>query len=322
MSNTYAVGRPSAKKWPEMVDVFQHPEFVIKISKVQPLTDSNQVRDMLEVYRGLRQAACNSPRERNLQTHTMTEATVFCPDPEGMTKNLQVSILRTAVFALVIGQNTIGPAAVSGTITHSDTGLVFGNIESRVWDEMPPTKREPWPGVRIYYPIQGNKNQRTLSVRSRGETLDNWDTLWFRYLLGLVALGLRGREAEPAEQLETTMKPQLARVRFLVVSHASVTPSVGDVQDALRLLTVVIKKYGAKEMELNLMTSQHEVLGVGFWDRLSNIQNATAMGNLDSTSEVIISSPGGKNETIATEYDIWLLLSPLSANPNSILEVL
>ena len=95
----------------------------------------------------------------------------------------QTALTTGALSAIIFGQITFGPAAISGQIWHSEYELSYGFIEGSVREPSPAPPPGSWPSAVLNEIVSGSPGQH-LRIESQGPALDNWDRLWFTQVCG------------------------------------------------------------------------------------------------------------------------------------------
>ncbi|KAL8731156.1 MAG: hypothetical protein Q9166_003563 [cf. Caloplaca sp. 2 TL-2023] len=277
---TFAV---SLGRWPYSIDIPGQINIVLKVSKIKPIKDVSVAWDMKQALNGLRDHVCYSPKESSLQIHTMTSVTALCPDFAGRSAAVQRTIFRSTLLNIIQGQDTYGPAALWGKISHRVTGRTIGSIESELFadgDIVPPKAEGSWPRNDISTDIRPSHGRLSVRIQTTGPTLDTWDTFWYLYILmDFIQLVEKLEAQQPAQSFERVLSKQTSRVGFVVNKPPGGPPSNGDMVMLLQEIWIIVKEFGVRLLQFQLLNARKEVLGVGQLDRAPNGQTIAALGD-------------------------------------------
>ena len=180
----------------------------------------------------------------------------------------QTALTTGALSALIFGQMTWGPAAISGQIWHVENELEYGFIEGSVREPSPAMPPEQWPSVVLSEIVSSSPGQH-LRIESQGPTLDNWDRLWFTQLCGRTIQNLRreGRLIDPVGAFHENLQPQGIRFSFIPSVSASLPPTRATMISVMRVLSYqVFRPYGARQVRITLLDDRDRTLGLGSFE--------------------------------------------------------
>ena len=183
----------------------------------------------------------------------------------------QTALTTGALSALIFGQITFGPAAISGQIWHVEYELEYGLIDASVREPSPAMPPGRWPSAVLNEIVSSSPGQH-LRIESQGPTLDNWDRLWFTQLCGQTIQKLKreGRLSDRVDAFQEVLQPQGIRFSFIPSMSASLPPTRATMISVMRVLSYqVFRPYGARQVRITLLDEGGRTLGLGSFEAVN-----------------------------------------------------
>ena len=183
----------------------------------------------------------------------------------------QEALTTGALSAIIFGQITFGPAAVSGQLWHQEFELSYGFIHYSIREPSPAWPPQKWPSAVLNEIVPGSSGQH-LRIESQGPTLDNWDRLWFTQLCGQTIQKLKrdGKLSDLVSAFQEVLEPQGIRFSFIPSFSASLPPTRGTMISVMRVLSYqVFRQYGARAVRVNLLDEGERTLGLGSFESVN-----------------------------------------------------
>ena len=203
----------------------------------------------------------------------------------------QRALTTGALSAIIFGQITWGPAAISGQLWHSEYELSYGFIEGSVREPSPAMPPERWPSAVLNEIVSGSPGQH-LRIESQGPTLDNWDRLWFTQVCGQAIQRMRrdGKLSDPAGAFQEVLQPQGIKFSFIPSMSASLPPTRVTMISVMRVLSYrVFRPYGARLVRISLLDEGERTLGLASFEVI-NEGDAVALTTGSSNSSLAVDS--------------------------------